>query len=421
MKKFFLMATVVGAAFTGCVDDNEAVWQQEESSAKPITFEVAKYKPASRADGDGTQTQSTLPNGIVNFDNQATFGTFGYMTKNGEHNHNLYMDNVEIMYYTNGQYWAPVRTTEIVDGNEVEKFYVWPNDGHLDFISYYPYAATVISGGSKTYSSTIPKISDTDGQKTLTYNYDITSQGAPHDLMYSDKAVYQISNEDHYGFAGVPTLFRHALAKLNFAVKATKLNNNLTAIGDNFKYSWEVTVKSIALNNIYKEGTVEMKTTAPSTTVATTTQWRNTRLDNPANSNHNVWTINTSTEDSRNPYMNEKKWQHTQVLTTEARVYSGSAVNDADKAMNYFVIPQSLVNQTVTIVYDIVTKDKDGNVTNTKSNISVVRKFSDITTIPAWEMGKSITYIIDIDPEGDVIYFAPAVVDWELQSGTISI
>ena len=41
MKKFLFLATVVGAAFTSCVNDNEAVLTLEENP-QPITFEVAK-------------------------------------------------------------------------------------------------------------------------------------------------------------------------------------------------------------------------------------------------------------------------------------------------------------------------------------------------------------------------------------------
>lgn len=420
MKKFLVMATVVGAAFTSCVDDNEAVWQQEESSARPITFEVAKYKPASRAEGEPAQQAD---DGIVKFETDKTFGTFAYMTKNGVNGHTIYMDNVQVDYYENGSYWAPVRkTTTNDDGETVEQYYVWPNDGHLDFISYYPYTETVVgSDGTKTYPSTIPQISDSDGQKKISYSYDIESEGAPHDLMYSDKAVFQTANEDHYGFSGVPTLFHHALAKLNFAVKATKLDNNLTAISDAFKYSWEVTVKSISLKSIYKAGTVTMETEAVTTTVPTTTQWKNAILNNDVTTSYNVWTVNTSTQDSRDPFMQSKTWTHSQILSIEPRIYNGSAEVVTDRAENYFIIPQTLSSQEITINYKIVTKDKDGNVTDTKDDLSVTKSFSSISTIPAWEMGKSITYIIDIDPEGDVIHFAPAVVDWESQNGTISI
>ena len=429
MKKFFLMATVVGAAFTSCVDDNEAVWQQEESSAKPITFEVAKYKPASRADGDSPAQQGN--DGTVVFPTTESFGTFAYEKLYGATNtrHTLYMDNVKIVYYQNGNYWAPARTLENVTGSngettQVEKFYTWPTDAHLDFISYAPYQ-------EDKSSSKVPKISNSDEQNTLMYqNYDIEADGAT-DLMYSDKAVWQTANSSYYGFTGVPTLFHHALAKLNFMVKAVKLNNYLTAISDAHKHQWEIIVHSIALNNIYKKGSVTMTTQSADVTSATTTEWTNSLLSNSATINYNVWNVNTSagTTDAAGegsgatvvtPYMQPKTWTNNQTLTTDARVYSSSSTTDA--AQDYFVIPQTLSGQTITINYTIITKDVNGTVTNTATlTTPKVINFKEISSVPAWEMGKSITYIIEIDPEGDVIHFAPRVVDWEAQQGVISI
>ena len=51
----------------------------------------------------------------------------------------------------------------------------------------------------------------------------------------------------------------------------------------------------------------------------------------------------------------------------------------------------------------------------------VTKEFVEFPAVPAWEMGKNITYTIDIDPAGDEIHFAPAVVDWENVDGVISI
>jgi len=400
MKKFLAMATVVGAAFTSCVNDNEAVYQQEENP-QPITFEVAKYKAASR--------------GEVTFPIGETFGTFAYYENSAVSGHTVYMNNVQIGYKSGVDitpYWGAIKGE-----------YMWPHQGHLDFVSYYPYEAyeqdvdingdpKVDGEGKPVYkqlSNAVPRILDTDVQQTLKYETFKVDAANPVDLMYSDKAVSRTANTNHYGFNGVPTLFHHALAKLSFYVKAQRLNNS--ASSPDAVTNWKVKVKSIIIDGIYDEGTVELKTNQQHSTSAAEHGWVNARkiADSEA---HNTWNTTSSTT--------SKEWKPTvpQELTIGEKVFGSGT---SDEAFDYFVLPQVLISnqQKITVVYEVDSTSPEGQ--NGVAEYTVTKSFSEYTSVVAWEMGKYIKYVIQIDPAGDIINFAPAVFDWEEMTGQIVI
>ena len=373
MKKFFLLAALVGVAFTSCVK-NEGV--ATIANQDEITFEVAKYKASSRAE--------------IAYPTNIPFGTYAYY-ENFENVgvHTLYIDNAEIVYKpTAGDkgYWAAKSHT-----------YFWPTQGHLDFVSYSPYNADAASPA-------VPKISDNDEQQTLKYETFKVDAANPVDILYSDKAMQQTANTLNYGFVGVPTLFHHALAKLNILVKAFRMNNRDES--PEAVTNWEITVNKITLSNIYDEGSLTMTTTNVHNAGATTVKWANA-ITTVA---YDVWS-NTSSKTS-------KVWECPQDLSTTARTYGAGT---ADVAENYFILPQALAQdvQQITIDYTIKTMAPGGQV-GTK-DYSVTKNFSEFPAVPAWEQGKNITYTVEIDPIGDEIHFAPAVVDWENVDGVISI
>lgn len=378
MKKMLLMAALVGVAFTSCVKNEEAVSPKKQQQ---IVFEPAAYKAGSRSEATPAADEGT-----VAFPTNQTFGTFAYYrtTASGSEAHSVFMDNVEVAYVAAATpYWAPVKT------------YYWPtSDGaHLDFISYYPYNT------DKT-SAAVPQILNEDNQQTMTYTGFQVVDATPIDLMYSDKAMQQTRNTSHYNFVGVPTLFHHALAKLNFLVKATVLNNS--AISPDAVTNWEITIKKITLANIYDTGSVTLNTTNDHTQ-AGTVAWINSTSASP-----NVWANTSSTT--------TKEWAVEQKLTTTAVAYGSGTTTEAK---NYFVLPQALVNdqQSITIDYSIKTTAPGSQSATTDYTKTV--HFVNYPSVAAWEMGKNITYTIQIDPEGDVIHFAPAVVDWVDVNGTI--
>jgi hypothetical protein len=85
--------------------------------------------------------------------------------------------------------------------------------------------------------------------------------------------------------------------------------------------------------------------------------------------------------------------------------------------------PRSMImsgnGQTITIKYSILTTEPDGTQI-LKDNLEKKVYFKSYPSVPAWEMGKNITYTIEIDPAGDIIHFAPRVIDWENIDGIIN-
>lgn len=377
MKKFLFWATVVGASLTGCVNDVETVLSPEDNP-QPITFEVGKYKPSSRA--------------TIEFDKNLTFGTFSFYHAVSGTNHSFYIDNEEVKYF--GTYWS------------TQAVHYWPESGaHLDFISYHPYEAyvTVVDGEGNpletTLSSAVPKFNNE--LTTLSYiGYEVDELN-PKDLLYSDKAINQRANTMFNGVTGVPTLFHHALAKLSFKVRVQRYNN--AEISPDAVTTWSIALNSIKLSNIHNKGNVVLNTVVEEN--KSTLGWRKGEVGDPQ-----VWTSLGQTID--------RTWNAGGQLLTTATKGEIVGVSTSDKADNYLVMPQTLLSETdvnpqsITLNYSITTTTPQGQ--SATVNKIVTKPFSLFTSILAWEMGKHIVYLIDIDPAGDVIHFAPYVEDWTL-------
>lgn len=369
MKKFLFWATVVGVSFASCVSDNDEVLTLEDNP-QPVTFEVAKYKSSSRAEGDN---YSAFPTNQV-------FGTFAYKADAIQGTHTLFMDN-EIVGYVNNVWVA------------MGDIYLWPQVGHIDFISYYPH-----SSNNGDFKPTISDVNAGDYNKLSFENYTVSQV----DLMYSDKAHLMTHNFQTYDHSGVPTLFRHALAKLSFNVKAMYVVSDETTSSGTEKVQWQVMVNSITLNSLYGKGTVHLVTTSPAS--IGTTQWN---IMNYVSGSPKVWTPNGGADVSKTWEVSEG-----QSLTADAIAFG--------EAQNYYVLPQSFTDklQSVTINYSIANKKVSESAFGTPEEFTKTLYFYDYSSMAAaWEMGKHITYLITIDPKGDIINFDPAVSNWENVDG----
>lgn len=356
MKKLVL-AALVGVAFTGCV-------QNEEFAPKPqkeISYEVANYVHTSRA-GAFTTTEKFAANAWV-----TDGGTTTQLIKD------------EVVSY------------KTIDGNNVwktENTYYWPLEGTVDFICYYP-------------TTVIPKITPSyAGADVLTYK-DYTV--ADVDVMYADKAVRYSANTTYEGFTGVPTLFHHALAKLNFEVQ----NGN----HDDGVYLWKVTVKSITANNIHKKGSVTLNHSGKdenSDGVFDEPSYGDWTLPTPA-----VWTP-SSPAVTNEPYI----WDPASDV-----VLADATITPFD-AKTVYVMPQTLTAgvgaQSVTVVYTVdQIRKSDSAVISSKDYNPTLNLYS--TTLEHWQMNKNITYKLSFNPKGEMILFAPAVQDWVDVPGGVTV
>ena len=363
MKKYFFIAAAALVTLAACTKVESTV----EAPQREISFQVA----------NSLQTKAT---GSV-YDNGA-FGTYAWFNNTDD-----FMVNEQVN--KSGSVWKTVDHT----------FY-WPKTGSISFISYSPFAGTSDTAGS------VPTVT----KNSITYT-GITAGTT--DLMYADRAtcnanVNEVTDSDtaDSGFSGVPTVFRHALAKLSFDIKANFLEYDDATNGSHTE--WEVTVTSAKIGGFKTTGDCALTLNAdgkswnkPVTTVGTV--------------DYNVWTnLSGTTAD--------------QELVDATTYPTGIELTTTAKPLNPatgFVMPQVLdAAQTLTMSFHIKTTLSNGK-TIEEDIVDKVVNIKDISTLKAWQMNENIHYTINIkptasdasnphndDPEDVIITFDPAVADW---------
>ena len=358
MKKYLFLAALVGVAFTSCVRNEEFA----PKTQKEISFEVANYVQSTR---------------VGAFDTNEEFGAYAWVTDGGVTTQ--LMDEETVSYGTTSlDHDKNDATPSLTSYWKTATTYYWPLEGTVDFICYYP-------------TTTVPTI-DYKYEGNDTYKYTDYVVGTD-DLMYADKAVRYSSNVANYnGFTGVPTLFRHALAKLNFKVQ----NGNY----DDGVYYWRITVKKITAS-IYKKGSVTLQ-----------------NEKTPANADQAVWSLPsngvwTPTDPAA---LVEYEWDPASDV-----VLNNGDLTDFD-AKTVYVLPQTLVagKQTVTVSYTIdQIRKSDSTVISSKDYTPTLNLYSN--TLEHWKMNKNITYTLSFNPKGEMILFAPAVEDWGTATGSVVV
>ncbi len=370
MKKYIILAAAAVMALAACTKTEVAPESQRE-----ISFQVA----------NGIQTKAT---GSV-YSNGA-FGTYAWFNNTDDFMVNEKVDK-------SGGVWKTVDHT----------FY-WPKTGSISFISYSPFEGTSNTAG------TVPAITK-DG---ITYT-GITAGSI--DLMYADKAtcssnVNEVTDSDtaDSGFTGVPTVFRHALAKLSFNIKANFIE--YTDPTTNTKTVWEVKVTSAKIGGFKTTGDCALALNTdgkswnkPVTTVGTTDYY--------------VWT-NLSGASADQELVDATTYPTGVLLTTTAQ--------DLAAASGY-VMPQILEAgaQQLKLTVHIKTTLSNGKIIN--EDFTPTIDIKDISNLKAWQMNQNIVYTINIkptaiadpnnndNPNDVIITFDPAVADWENVSTTGTI
>lgn len=428
MKKFYVLATFVGAALTGCVK-NEVIIPQEE---KEISFQVADYVslPETRA--------------ITEME-EGAFLAYAWYNNGGTVQQ--IMDAVLVTEQAG--VWSPSRP------------HYWPMTGTMDFIGTYPkgYLTSEANYGNRP-EVTETKITWTD------HVFNDPMGTTDQDIRYTDKAVgytqnnsaeknAQIYNITNYGFKGVPMLFHHAATKISIVTRLGRDNyfvhNTSDEEGKNVtdpevgRYHWQVEVKKVTLNNHYNKGSLELTLAQPE---------ENNPLVGWTLPENKLWTVTDETSVVSKVFGNVT-WLDTKgenhLHSYEGPLTSGGAgrepVTDpanepaeADKEpVEYIVMPQALAadQQTITVEYTLYQQYDPTGLTNDKNSPDLIDQGSKTFTktfdlytkdLPSWQMNKHITYIIEFWPGGKnpgtwtnpddledthAIYFAPAVEDWD--------
>ena len=276
------------------------------------------------------------------FPQSETFSTYAWAEGTvGEY----FMENITVGYNAGEELWKALGET----------FY-WPKNTTVDFISFYPTGLAGI----------------TVAEDKITYT-GIDVNTLQKDIMYADKAAGFSDNADLIddeiagNFTGVPTIFRHALAKVNFKVALTYKHKEEA---DGTVTDWKVTVNSAKLSGIHTTGSCELNLAA--TPAIGIIGW-----EKPAG---NVWTPEAGTSEIDGSLSGD--------------ITSGTEYQIVD---NCFVLPQTLTEdqQKVSLNVTVETTRNGKPFLSETFDVSAGIRLADI---PAWEINHVYTYILRFAP-----------------------
>lgn len=352
MKKLFYFAAAA-VALAACAK-NEVI-PVNSGENQEITFNVA---PKTKADPQTFNTNNVFASWAY------------YLPKDKTWNANWkeaveYIDGSTISYV--GTEWKNASTT-----------YAWPHEGSLTFFAYSLNSGELVSDPSSTtnYAHCLKYDAGTDDatvdQYGITAMIDLDAINNA-DFLVADIASDKTVNESMYKFNGVPTLFRHRLSKVKFAIKKKSDYPNTT-----------ITLNSITFNKLSH--------------AMHYTQFQKDK-------------VTSAFQEIIQP-----SGSRTSQVYTASNVEVTSTTNYVpiadDNEVRYIYIPQVFAGVTgeenianIDIVYTV--NQVIGNNTITKQytkNLKVMNIFD------SWEMGKK--YTINLTFTLDEILWAPAVEDW---------
>lgn len=341
MNKHIFYIAAACAALASCVKNEVRV----NAPDKEITF----------------QTVSTKAGGAA-FENDKHFFSYAYFLEKDKHwntanlrtDAKAYIDNAEISYKSGQNVWAATET------------YHWPKQGSLTFFAW-----TDDTDDPKVGTGAAVSCAPTTGIKITNYS---VKENKNKDILVADIAKDKSSNESVTGrdwSEGVPTVFRHALAKVEFNVNKKKAYENVT-----FR------VKSITLNNVSTKGTF--------TQGSPTEGWGWSGQNTP--DDLTVFSSTTGME---------------VIKTAEPAPAKFNALNPGTGDYS-IVLPQNFgATSTLTIVYDIITSYITGHpVTET---VTETKALKDIYKSD-WACKNK--YILWITLGLNEIYWDPSVEGW---------
>ena len=367
MKKIYILATVALVASAACTKIETA--ETPETGSK-IAFEVANYM-STKANETALQTE-----GFTSFNTYANFFPGTGATQ-------VYMDNVAVNFTAGTpNVWAPARD------------YYWPKTG---WINFYSYAST---------HDKVPAITFNGDKTVATATYTDKEIAADDNFLLADAALIQNQNRTDYTTisgvtSGVPTLFRHQLARVNFDIKLATTDEKKSSTT-----SFKVTVLNTGttLSNLKADskGSLILTNTVDATASAHTLTWSDVK----------VWTP------SATPVVETMDFL-TPALTLEVNKKETAAVSLLDERT---VMPQTLDGDNdFTLTYQVETYYGSESNPYMTEIITVTGKLGTlVNSISAWNKNTKITYHIVIDPVGNKVTFDPAVEEWGTAEGTYS-
>lgn len=277
-----------------------------------------------------------------------------------------YIDNADIYYHPAPRYWAAADT------------YYWPKQGSLTFFAWTDDTADPSVGTKPDV-----KVSCAPNTGIKIENYSV-KDNPNKDILVAEIAKDKTQNKSVTGRDwdnGVPTVFRHALAKVEFKVNKKKNYSNV-----------EFRVKKITLTEVSTRGTF--------TQGSPTENW-----------GWNGWGL----QEALSVFTGDE--EVTETADSTPVKFNILQPNTTPGATDYFIVlPQVLKDKTdptITIEYEIITSYVAG-----KPVTEIVKDTKDLKDIYKndWECNKK--YVLGITLGLNEIYWDPSVVDWE--DGTVT-
>ena len=406
MKKYFILAAAALVALTACtkVDTPTSV-----ANSKKISFEVANYMAQTKAN-ETKLTEEKVNGSNVN---QFTTNAWYHSVSDGVQ---YFMQNVDILWNTapNTNQWAPA-----VD-------YFWPKTGYVNFYSYVGSPAPTSYGTAEATEATL-----TYADVVVDYDDNVLVADAAYGFT-ANQSTYHLENST---VEGVPTLFRHYLAKLAFNVKLATTDSKKSP---NNRFKVEILDAYVKVAN---KGTLTLTNSDPTDSRSTTT---------PGTPGTKVWTnANTTYPDvawvpaTWNETAGSETFEKIQIVTTDPVAGRDMVQRTLNLGLNKTqqtetgenlillaertVMPQHLVdNQQVFYIKYKVSAYHDTNDTDDGETAYSVetREFtgnlsSFIATssrITEWNKNTKYTYNVIIDPIATKITFDPAVEAWATET-----
>ena len=391
MKKYLIIAAVALVASAACTKV-----ETDETPAKKISFQIASYSTQTRAAEDPVElTETTSFSSKAWLHANGTTGTDFFGTSSNNWTETISRNpSTESSSYT----WEP----------SLEYFWPKASNSYINFISWF---------ATNSKNPTIPDETHMNwgtAESPLIIASNDNFLFADEAWRFNDNRTSTYSNKVS---EGVPTLFHHALAKVQFDIQLATDQTPTT------KTVWDVVVTSASLT-IGKKGYLPLVNSDPSSS-NTTRAWSvgttySSEAANAATSANVGWTAVSTGENATETISSFETPTLTLAPKDASSLTSGTAVAFLAERV---VMPQALSGSAFTMafqikIYHATNGVKDGAAYSTENiTVSSASLASLVTTIPSWKMNTVYTYTIKIDPVGKTIKFDPAVAEWATDSG----
>lgn len=393
MKKFFFIAAAV-VAMAACAKTE--VQFNETSDFNKIGFQVANYAAQTKANVALTNADDAL----------YQFHTYAYQfPKLGDA---VEFMNTDIFAWDNASPAAKVISGTSIYSWAPENDYYWPKTGWINFYSY---------AGTQAPAETV-----SGDKKTVTLTYENKTIAATDNIMVADAALHFNANQETYQVdgtessahvtKGVPTLFRHMLAKLKMDVKIQipvekKSANTIwkVEILDGYDIDGNSSISDAEKSQIYpvNKGTLTLENADALAA--------NAALNNTAQ----AWTRTQTGADVVSGWKpgdtNELiQLSAANILTLPVNQTESTSVEELLAIRT--VMPQLTENVAFKLIYKVQAlhgSDVFMEEIRTVGIETPADLFDLIGSIAQWESNKKITYHIIIDPVSEKVTFDPAV------------